>query len=887
MKLRRRGRRVVLEQLECRLNMSAFAEPVRLSSVGGVLDITLRAHESSQVIEVGDKTNPSAPGVPTLVDGFLTYAWTVHAGLSSDGRSGGDGPFGPTLQVNPGDTLRILLENDLRDVSPISNAAGDQPTNFHTHGLIISPAGNSDNVLLDIPAGYSNRYEFQIPVDQEPGVNWYHPHRHGYVLDQVYRGMVGFLIVGPADSNIDQVDGLPTRLMVIQAQSFVNDPTTGRLRLDHLNPTETGDLQLTVNGLYVPELQMAAETEVWVGLQIDPTDLVRTFIPDPAVPPADWDMDAPGNQPTFYIAQDGSAFPMTVEKARVALAPGKRVSEVVSAPPAGEERTFAAAAITPKAVQVPYYQPLMTIKGFGQGGNPDDWVGLPLTGPDMQYEDLSLQPVDVRRTVVFETVVVDGVTRFLINGQVWPDTPVFQPRAGEVEEWTVINKDPFPHPIHLHMQHFQAQAVNVGEPGYTVPPHYYDQDVWYMDPETTSVFRIKFRPTLGQSVFHCHNLFHEDGGMMAHLNVIAARPLVASAPADRGVWASFYPLGADGASVSATPVATVAPFGPGWTRGMSVAMGDVNRDGVPDAVFAAGDGRIGRVVVLDGATDFTTTILDLDAFGAGFRGRLNVAAGDVNGDRAADVIVATAGGSAPLVRVFSGRTGALLSEFLAYDAGFLGGVRLAAGDVDGSGRTRIVTAPGPGLAPEVRVFGWDLYTPNGEPPSHGLLGEPARVAAFLAGSPRDRRGVAVAAAMYDGELGGFLRIVTSTAATGEVSVWNLDAPGHAMTHGGATAAQNQMDHGHNGPMPSTAPAVPATSSAATRLTRFRPFGRWRPAGGLALGSVNTTTGALLTAGPRNHPGPAFRLFNAGRDARPVYAGTVRNRSGRGLSLGGS
>lgn len=876
----------MLEVLESRLNLSTFAEPVRLFSVGGVLDITLRAHESSQVLELGDPANPAAPGTPTLVDGFLTYAWTVHAGASTDGHAAGDGPVGPTIHVQPGDLLRVRLENDLVDVSGILNPSGDQPTNLHTHGLIISPSGNSDNVLLDIPAGYTNIYEYQIPADQEPGVNWYHPHRHGYAYDQVYRGLVGFLIVGAADNDIDQVRDLPTRLMVIQSQTIETDPMTGRPRLGVPALTATGDLQLTVNGLYMPTLQMEAETELWVGLQIDPTDLVRTFIPDPSVPPAQWDMNAASNQPTFYVAQDGSAFPMTVEKPRVALAPGKRVSEVVSAPPAGQERTFVGVAISPTAVQVPYTQPLMTIKGFGQGGDPADWHDLPLTSPTMQYEDLSKEEVDVRRTVVFETVEVDGVKEFRINGKVWPDSVIFQPRVGDVEEWTVINLDPVPHPIHLHMQHFQAQAVNVGQDGYTIPPHYYDQDVWYMDPGTTSVFRIKFRATLGESVFHCHNLFHEDGGMMAHLNVIPAQPLVAAAPADRGAWASFYPLDPDGASVSADPVATVAPFGPGWTRGMAVAMGDVNHDGIPDAIFAGGNGRVGRVVVRDGATNFATTLMDFEAFGPGFRGRLNVAAGDVNGDRVADIIVAGAGGSSPTVRVYSGATGALLSEFDAYDPRFRGGVTLAAGNVDGSGRTRIVTAPGPGRAPEVRVWGWDLFIPNADhdmTPDHGRLGPPREVAAFLAGSARDRRGVAVATAMYDGPLGGFPRVVTAPVTTSEVSVWALSSPGMAHTapvHSGMATAASAA------PTMSPAPTMPPAVTVSL-VTRFRPFGRWRPAGGLAVGSVSTPTGALLTAGPRYHPGATVRLFNAGPDARPVLAGLIARRLGRGLALGGS
>ncbi|QDV33890.1 multicopper oxidase domain-containing protein [Tautonia plasticadhaerens] len=899
----RRRRRFAPEPLEPRMLLAAFAEPVRLSSSEGVLDVTLRAHESSQVIELADPEDRFAPGIPTLVDGFLTYAWALNEGDSCDGRGAGDGPIGPTLHVQPGDRLRIRIENDLGDVSPLYGEPGGAPTNLHTHGLVISPAGNSDNVLLDIPPGMSNVYEYQIPADHEPGVNWYHPHRHEFAMDQVYRGMLGFLVVGDADGDIDQVRGLPTRLMMLQAHTPEFDPATGRTRLAPLAETETGDLQLTVNGQYMPELQMEAEDEVWVGLQIDPRDLMRTFIPDPAVPFDDWDMDAPTNQPTYYVAQDGASFPRTVEKPRVALAPGKRVSEVVSAPPEGQERTFAATVITPEPGLVPHTQPIMTIKGFGRGGDPSSWHDLPLTtsNPDARYVDLSDEEVAASRTVVFETRVVDGRSQFLINGQIWPDTPTFQARAGQVEEWTVINKDDIPHPIHLHMQHFQAEAVDVGRqvdglpPGfvYTKPPHEYDQDVWYMDPKTVSVFRIRFEPTVGEAVFHCHNLIHEDRGMMAHLNVIPAEPMVVSAPAFGGAIASIYPLNPDGRTVSETPRARVTPFGPGWRNGMSAAMGDVNFDGISDAIFAAGTGRKGLVVVLDGATNFATTLLAFDAFGPGFRGRLNVASGDVNADGRADIIVAGAGRSAPLVRAFSGKTGALLSEFLAYGPGHRGGVQLAAGNVDGSGRIRIVTAPGPGHPPDVRIWGWDLYSPNGQGVEHGgraHLGAPALVGSFLASGPRDRRGVSVATAMFDGRLGGFTRIVTAPRAAGRhVSVWTVDAGhGRAAGHGDGAGHGRQM-----GPTSHDIDAPPVADRAGVGLlTRFRPFEGRRWPSGFALGAVNTPTGALIAAGPLRPTRPTVRLFDADPQApregpKALLVGAIASRDGLGLSLGGS
>jgi hypothetical protein len=79
--------------------------------------------------------------------------------------------------------------------------------------------------------------------------------------------------------------------------------------------------------------------------------------------------------------------------------------------------------------------------------------------------------------------------------------------------------------------------------------------------------------------------------------------------------------------------------------------------------------------------------------------------------------VAAGPGGAPIVRAYDTFTGALKFEFLAYDAAFHGGVRVAIGDINGDGVPDIVTTPGPGGGPHVRVFdgrdGTNLPGPGG------------------------------------------------------------------------------------------------------------------------------------------------------------------------------
>ena len=143
-------------------------------------------------------------------------------------------------------------------------------------------------------------------------------------------------------------------------------------------------------------------------------------------------------------------------------------------------------------------------------------------------------------------------------------------------------------------------------------------------------------------------------------------------------------------------------YNPAFTGGVRVAAGDVNGDGVPDIITGAGPGMSPEVKVFNGRTG--ALLLDFFAYSPFFTGGIFVASGDLNGDGFDDIVVGPDAGSLPEVKAFSGRTGALLVDFFAYNPFFTGGVRVAAGDINGDGRADIITGPGRGMLPEVRVF---------------------------------------------------------------------------------------------------------------------------------------------------------------------------------------
>src|SRR5262249_55120877 len=143
-------------------------------------------------------------------------------------------------------------------------------------------------------------------------------------------------------------------------------------------------------------------------------------------------------------------------------------------------------------------------------------------------------------------------------------------------------------------------------------------------------------------------------------------------------------------------------YAPTFLGGVRVAVGDVNGDGVPDILTAPGAGG-GPLVKVFSGTDLAL-LRSFDAYDEAFPGGLYVAAGDVNGDGRADIITAPDVGGGPLVRVFDGASGVLTLAFNAYDPTFTGGVRVAAGDTNGDGKAEIITGPGFGGGPLVKVF---------------------------------------------------------------------------------------------------------------------------------------------------------------------------------------
>ena len=149
------------------------------------------------------------------------------------------------------------------------------------------------------------------------------------------------------------------------------------------------------------------------------------------------------------------------------------------------------------------------------------------------------------------------------------------------------------------------------------------------------------------------------------------------------------------------PIGVVVPF-PGYIGEIRITSGDVDGDSVLDLVAGAGPGGGPAVVVINSVTGVVSQ--SFFAFDPNFRGGVFVAVRDINGDSILDIIVGAGAGGGPEVRVFDGRTNSVLRSFYAYDASFRGGVSVATLDFNGDGILDLVTGAGPGGAAHVKVF---------------------------------------------------------------------------------------------------------------------------------------------------------------------------------------
>lgn len=134
--------------------------------------------------------------------------------------------------------------------------------------------------------------------------------------------------------------------------------------------------------------------------------------------------------------------------------------------------------------------------------------------------------------------------------------------------------------------------------------------------------------------------------------------------------------------------------------GINLAAGDFNADGNEEVVVAPLNGLEASIKIFNSDGKLLNNFL---AYPYNFKGGVNIATADIDGDGKSEIITAPRAGFEPIVKIFK-PDGKLIRSFLAYPASFKGGVAIASANVSGDRKVEIVTAPGKGGIPQIKVF---------------------------------------------------------------------------------------------------------------------------------------------------------------------------------------
>jgi uncharacterized delta-60 repeat protein len=238
---------------------------------------------------------------------------------------------------------------------------------------------------------------------------------------------------------------------------------------------------------------------------------------------------------------------------------------------------------------------------------------------------------------------------------------------------------------------------------------------------------------------------------------------------------------------SGNVLADFQPFEDAFTGGVFVAAGDLNGDGRADLVVTPDVGGGPVVAVYDGAKlvagvkpAFAQVVRFLGIDDPNFRGGARAALGDVNADGTPDLVVAAGTGGGPRVAILNGKDVAagatapahLVPDFFAFEPGVRNGAFVSAGDVDGDGFADLAFGGGPDGAPRVRVVSGKAMLTVGAFSSLDQLPGSGQIANFFAGDPASRGGVRVSLRDVDGDDKADLTVGSGEGEAGKVQVFS-------------------------------------------------------------------------------------------------------------------
>jgi FtsP/CotA-like multicopper oxidase with cupredoxin domain len=440
---------------------------------------------------------------------ILRYQSELISGDPSALVQADDRALGPTLRLQRGQRIKVRFENQLEEESII-----------HWHGLEVAPR-NDGHPAQAVAPGQVHSYDFEVV--NRAGTYWYHAHPDGRTGAQVHAGLAGLLLVSDDEEKaLALPDGPQDLALVIQDRLldsrgrlvYAPDPMAGLL----------GD-RVFING------RPAAPVVVPAGsARLRPLNGSNARI---------YKLAWSDGSPVTVIATDGGLLGAPVRLPYVMLAPGQRVELWVDFgnAPAGAEVSLVSRAFAGGGMGMGMMGRRMGPQRFPNGAELHVCRFLvrgrgPRRTLPRRLAEVRPLPAPARPGALHRISASMGMMQWLLNGRSFEMGAVADNERlglGRTEEWELSNDGgmmPMPHPIHFHGPAFRIvdRAVAPGweESVATVREGLVDEgwrDTVLLMPGERVRLRVRHDRYPGLFLYHCHNLEHEDAGMMRNFLV--------------------------------------------------------------------------------------------------------------------------------------------------------------------------------------------------------------------------------------------------------------------------------------------------------------------------------------------------------------------------------
>lgn len=463
---------------------------------------TMHGAVARTVLE-GDFTDP-LPSIPE-VDGrnAILEARSVRVRVGQDSMDGlgyaSGGLLGPTLVLESGARMGVVLRNHL-----------SEGTNLHWHGLSV-PADLDGFPDSAIAPGASKSYDF--PVGDRAGLYWYHPHLMGATARQAYRGLAGLIrISDPQERGVGLPTGPDEIPLVIQDRRMAGGAFTYAPTMADVMAGWTGE-RILVNGALAPVVKVRRG---WTRLRILNGSNARVY-----------NFAFEDRRPFVVIGSDGGLLAAPAEASMLLLGPGERVDVLVD---------FSSAA----AGSVTYLRSEAFGNGGGQGTQgfriakfavdtaagtrrdarpvlPDPRLPSGDRADSVRLFELSGEGSMDMMPGMSGMSGMTGMHR--INGKTWdPRRTDAEVVAGSREIWEFRNPTAEIHPVHVHGLQFRL-LERTGGRGALEPHEKGWKDTFLLLPGESARIVLTFPDLPGNFLLHCHNLEHEEDGMMLQFRI--------------------------------------------------------------------------------------------------------------------------------------------------------------------------------------------------------------------------------------------------------------------------------------------------------------------------------------------------------------------------------